>query len=238
MWGSINWRHLKPTYVPTLLSDHCIRSCESLLAVSPLKFSMFTHCRRFSPYVSLWGACTSKSETSSSMYNARNRVKSYDGYKFWEVRKSATAVHLHTQCGGMCIEIGWFDFWFFLELVYKQHPVKWIFFEHTDRYKEGRNMYDNLTLSSYISKTWDYKTHSTMQLGTVSVYRNKSAVRMSCGDLAYVGVHTYVHICSHVSYFALCIALGRKVEEFHKDMSRTLPVVLWGAELGTGSTRH
>jgi len=60
-----------------------------------LKFSMFMHCRRFSPYVSLWGVCTSTSETSSSMYNARNRVESYDGYKFWDVRKSATAVHLH-----------------------------------------------------------------------------------------------------------------------------------------------
>ena len=87
-------------------------------------------------------------------------------------------------------------------------------------------MQDNSTLSSYISKTWDNKKHSTMHLGTVSVYRNTSAVRMSCGDLTYVGVHTYVHICSHVSYFALCIALGRKVEGVHKDMSRNLPVVL------------
>ena len=68
------------TYVPTLLSDHCIRSCESLLTVSALTFSMFTHCHRFSSHVSVWGACT---------YNARNRVESYDGYKFWDVRKSA-----------------------------------------------------------------------------------------------------------------------------------------------------
>ena len=63
-----------------------------------------------------------------------------------------------------------------------------------------------------------------MQLGTVSVYRNKSAVRMSCGDLTYVGVHTYVHIYSHVSYFALRIALGPTLEDFHQDLQREIQV--------------